>query len=212
MLNWLQSRLADYGYGAIFLILFLNNLGIPLPANTLLLGAGFFVGKGILSLWLTVAAAAGACFMGTNCSYWLGRCYGRHLLEKIHWLRLTHQRVKHLEHFFKRYGSKGVFFARFVSLLHPIIGILAGMGKTPGRSFLFYNLAGSAIYALLYTLAGDYFGQRWGFHNVWKFHTALYIFLLILVLLFLSLFLRHSVYTFFGHPFYKRKGWGFWGK
>ncbi|HEY5038666.1 MAG TPA: DedA family protein [bacterium] len=212
MLDWFQSLLGNYGYWAIFLVLFLNNFGLPIPANTLLLGAGFLVGKGDFSFWPTVGTATGACFMGTNCGYWLGRRYARHLLEKIHWLRLTHERVRHMEHFFKRYGSKGVFFARFVGLLHPVIGILAGMGKTPGRSFLFYNLAGSAAYALLYTLAGDYLGQRWGFHKIWVFHTTFYLLLLVIVLFLLSHFWGHTIYTFFGHPFYKKKSRGWWGK
>ena len=211
MPDWLQSLLTNYGYWAIFLVLFLNNVGLPVPGNSLLLWAGLLVGEGTLSLWGTVGIATAACFIGTDCGYWLGRRYGRHLLENIHWLRLTHKRFRHMEHFFKRYGSKGVFFARFVALLHPVIGILAGMGKTPGRSFLYYNLAGSAVYALLYTLAGDYFGQRWGFLNVWKVHTALYFLLFIIILIFLNLFWRHHVYTFFGHPFYRRKNRGFWG-
>jgi len=214
MVHWLQSFLAHDGEGAVFLVLFLNNLGLPLPGNTILLAAGFLVGNGILGLWTTIVVAAGATFLGTTCSYGLGRHYGRSLLERFHWLRLTHERVRHMEHFFKRYGSKGVFFARFVTLLHPFIGILAGMGKTPGRPFLFYNLAGSTLYAVLYTLAGDYFGQRWGFSKVWKYHTVFFLIALGIVLIGLSVFWRHEIYTIFGHPFYrrKRKGKAFWGK
>ena len=212
MLDLLRSLLADDGYGAVFLVLFLNNLGLPVPGNTLLLGAGFLVGTGVLSFWPTAAAAAGAAFMGTNCSYWLGRRYGRPLLEKNRWLRLTHQRVRHMEHFFQRYGSKGVFFARFVALLHPFIGILAGVGKAPGRSFFFYNLAGSAAYALLFTGAGAVFGPKWGFHEVWKFYSLFYLLLLGIILVLLSHFWRHDIYTFFGHPFYKKKRKGFWRK
>ena len=117
-----------------------------------------------------------------------------------------------MEHFFKRYGSKGVFFARFVSFFHPILGLLAGIGKTPIRPFLFYNLAGSVGYALLYTLLGEYFGKRWGFHKLWEYHTAIITALLMVALIVLSLFWRHSIYTFFGHPIYRRKRGRFWGK
>jgi membrane protein DedA with SNARE-associated domain len=212
MVDWLQSFLGDYGYWAIFLALFINNFGFPVPGTTLLLVAGFLVGNGTLSFWPTAGSAAGGCFLGTNCGYWLGRRYGRHLLEKIPWLRHTHKRIRHMEHFFKRYGSKGVFFARFVALLHPVIGILSGMGKMPGRPFLFYNLAGSAAYAILYTLGGEYFGQRWGLHKIWMLHTALFILLLAIVIYWLIHFWSHSIYTFFGHPFYKKKGRWWWGK
>ncbi len=205
MLAWTQSLLIHYGYWIIFFGLFLNNLGVPGPGNTLLLGAGVMVGKGVLLLPWTLTAATAGVFLGTNCGYWLGRRYGEFLLEKIHWLRLTHERVRHLEHFFKRYGAKGVFFARFVALFHPIIGFLAGMGKTPKGSFLAYNLAGSAVYALLYTLAGDYFGRRWGLHALWTVHTILYMLVLVIAIALLVHFWRHRVYTFFGHTFYRKR-------
>jgi membrane-associated protein len=117
-----------------------------------------------------------------------------------------------MEHFFTRYGAKGVFFARFVTLLHPVIGILAGLGKTPRGSFFFYNLIGSAGYVLLYLQVGAYFGPRWGFLRVWGVHTAFLVLIAVVVLLGLSLFWRHKIYTFFGHPFYQRKRyiWRFW--
>lgn len=210
-LDWLQSFLAHHGYEAVFLVLFLNNTGLPVPGNTFLMGAGLLVGTGSLSLWPTAAVATAACFLGTDCGYWLGRRYGRPLLERMHWFRHTHERFRHMEHFFKRYGSKGVFFARFISLLHPVIGILAGMGRTPGRPFLFYNLAGSALYCLLYILAGAYFGTRWGLHPLWWFHTALFLLFLIAAFIILKHFWSHSIHTFFGYPFYRRKGRGFWG-
>jgi membrane protein DedA with SNARE-associated domain len=209
MLHWLQSLPPDEEYGALFTVLFLNNLGLPMPGNTLLLAAAFLVGAGRLSFWATVLVATGANFMGTNGSYWLGRRYGRPLIGKIKWLRLTHERARHMDHFFKRYGSKGVFFAWFVALLHPFIGILAALGKTPGRSFLFFNLAGSAAFSFFYVLVASTYGLKWGFLTIWRIHTALYLLVLVVVLMVLSLFLRHDIYTIFGHPFYKRKRKGF---
>jgi membrane protein DedA with SNARE-associated domain len=211
MLIWLQSLLVHYGYGIIFIVLFLNNAGMPGPGNALLLGAGIMVGKGELSLGLTIAAATVGVFMGTNCGYWLGRRYGERLLEKIHWLRKTHKRIRHLEHFFKRYGAKGVFFARFVTLFHPLIGLLAGMGKAPSRPFLVYNFIGSAAYASLYTFIGEFFGSRWGFKTLWRVHTILYLLVLIVVVLLIVHFWRHRIFTVFGHPFYRKRK-KFWGR
>ena len=205
LLNWLRSIPAYEGYGAVFLALFVNNIGIPFPGTTLLLAAGLLAGKGFFSLWGMVAIGTAACFLGSNCGYWLGRRYGLPLLRKIHWLRLTHRRVMHLERFFKRYGPLGVFFARFVALLHPFIGIMAGVGRTPTRPFLFYNLAGSAAYALVYTLAGDLFGTKWGLHQIWAAYFAGYVFLLVLVVCLLVFFWRHSIHNFFGYVYFKKR-------
>ena len=212
MAVWMHTLLVNYGYAAIFTVLFLNNFGLPIPGTTLLLAAGFLVGTGTLTLWGTAGTAAVACFLGSTCSYAIGRRYGAHLLENIHWLKITHKRLRYMEHFFKRYGAKGVFFARFVSVLHPVIGLLSGIGKTPLKPFLFFNFTGSVSYALLYTLVGEYFGHRWGFHRLWQYHMTIFVIILVIVLIVMSVFWSHSICTFFGHPIYKRKVKGFWSK
>lgn len=197
MFHWLQSLLAHNGYWVVFIVLFLNNIGFPVPGDTVLLAGGFLVGKGILSFWIVVVMGTGGCFLGGCGGYWLGIRFGRRFLKKITWFRVTPERLKRMDHFFEKFGPKVVFFARFVALLHPVTGLLAGMWKTPLRPFLFYNLAGSAAYALIYTLAGYFFGQKWQIFKSWLGPVAFYALLITAALLFLALFLRHSVRSFF---------------
>jgi membrane-associated protein len=201
VLHWLHSLLFHYGYWVVFPVVFLNNLCFPVPGDTTLVGAGFLVGKGTLSLWAVIATGTTAAFLGGNGGYWLGSRYGLLLLKKIHLLQITPQRVQQLEGFSRRFGAKAVFIARFVALLHPVTGILAGMWKTPLRPFLFYNLAGSAGYATIYTLVGYFFGQRWELFKGWIGPVALYVIIIVAALLVLGLFLRHAIHTFFfQHP------------
>jgi phosphatidylglycerol lysyltransferase len=68
----------------VFIVVFLNNIGVPLPGETILLGAGFVLGKAAGSLWQPMAAGTAACFLGGNCSFWLGRRLGHGGLGKIH--------------------------------------------------------------------------------------------------------------------------------
>jgi membrane protein DedA with SNARE-associated domain len=82
---------------------------------------------------------------------------------------------------------------------------MAGVGKTPTKPFLFYNLAGSAAYALLYTLAGDLFGSKWGLHQILIANIISYIFLLVIVLFFLGIFWRYSIHNFFGYVYFKKR-------
>lgn len=195
MLHWLQTLLADHGYWVIALAVFLNNLGLPIPGDMTVLGGGFLAQKGTLALWAVVATGTGACFLGGNVAYWLGRRYGDRLLSKITWLHVAPHRVRQMEHFFERYGDKAVFFARFIALLHPVTGFLAGMGKTPSRPFLFYNFAGAAGYTTLYSFAGFYFGQKWG-EQTWIGPFFFYVVIIVTVLVILWLLLRHSIHTF----------------
>ena len=197
MLHWLQSLLAHHGYWIVFLAVFFNNLGLPIPGDMTILWAGFLGQRGDLSLWAVIAAGTAGCFLGGDGAYGIGRGFGHHVLKKIRWLQVEPQRVEHVEHFFKSYGAKAVFLARFVALLHPVTGLLAGMGKTPWRPFLFYNLAGSAAYAALYALGGYFFGQKWEAFKTWMGPIALYVFLLVLALLLLGWFLRRSIRALF---------------
>ena len=179
MLHWLHSLLPHiphYGYVLVFIVAFLNNVGVPLPGETILLGAGFVLGKTAESLWQPVLAGTMACFMGGICSFWLGRRLGHGSLAKIHWLHLTPERMKWPEQFFKRHGAKTVFIARFIFLFPPVVvNLLAGMAKMPWRTFLFYNLTGSAAYTTTYILIGYFFGKKWKLLEAWLGPTAFYL-------------------------------------
>jgi membrane protein DedA with SNARE-associated domain len=150
MFDWMQPLLPHmhhYGYTLVFIVVFLNNIGFPLPGETILLGAGFILGKTASPLWQPLVAAAVAFFLGGTCSFWMGRRLGESGLEKIHWLHLTPERLKWPERFFKRHGAKAVFLTRFIPLFPPVVvNLLAGMSKMRWKVFLFFNLTGSAVF------------------------------------------------------------------
>ena len=209
MLHWLHSLLPHiphYGYVLIFIVAFLNNLGVPLPGETILLGAGFVLGKTADSLWQPVLAGTVACFLGGICAFWLGRRLGQGSVEKIHWLHLTPERVKWPEQFFKRHGARTVFIARFIFLFPPVVvNLLAGMSKMPWRTFLFYNLTGSAAYATTYILIGYFFGKKCKLLEAWLGPTALYLILAGIVLVVLGMIFRHSLSEFWSCLFSKNR-------
>ncbi len=200
MLHWLHSLLPQiphYGYVIVFIVVFLNNLGAPLPGETILLGAGFILGKAAGSLWEPMVAGTAACFLGGSCVFWLGRSLGQSGLGRIHWLHLTPERLKWPERFFKRHGAKAVFIARFIALFPPVAAnLLAGIAKMPWRIYLFYNLIGSAAYTTSYILIGYFFGKKWKRLEAWLGPTALYLILAGIVLLVLGVIFRHSISKF----------------
>jgi len=207
MLHWLHSLLPHiphYGYVLVFIVAFLNNLGLPLPGETILLGAGFVLGKTADSLWQPVVAGAMACFLGGICAFWLGRRLGRGSLEKIRWLHLTPARMKWPEQFFKRHGAKTVFIARFIFLFPPVVvNLLAGMSKMPWRTFLFYNLTGSAVYSTSYVLIGYFFGKQWKLLKAWLGPGPLYLILAAIILIVLAMLFRKSISIYWARRFSK---------
>lgn len=192
MPHWLLQLLNDYGYPSIFLAVFFNNIGMPIPGDTFLLGGGFFVEEDIFYFWKVVGLGTAACFLGGQMAYVIGRRYGRRYLTGLSWYQFDPEKLKKVDHFFNRYGPKMIFFGRFVALIHPITGLLAGMGKTPARPFLIYNLLGSAAYALSYTALGYFFGQSWDVLKMWM-GRSVYLAAAIMAFILFALLFRRSV-------------------
>ena len=205
MLHWLHSllpHLPRYGFALIFIVVFLDNLGFPLPGKTILFGAGFILGKTAGSLWQPMAAGTTAYFLGGTCAYWLGRRLGHGRLEKIHWLHLTPEKLEWPRRFFKRHGDRAVFIARFIPLFPPVVAnLLAGVAKMAWRIFLFYNLTGSILCGAGYILIGYFLGQKWELLEAWLGPTALYLILAGMALVILCGIFRHSVSGFWARLF-----------
>jgi membrane-associated protein len=189
----------------VFIIVLLNNIGVPLPGDTIVLGAGFILGKNAFSLWEPMAAATAGCFLGGLWAFWLGRRLGHSGLSKIHWLHFTPERVEWIEGFYNRLGPRAVFWARFIFLIPPAAAnVMAGMAKMKWRVFLIYNLTGSAVYSVSYILIGYFFGKKWELLKAWLGPTALYLILAGLVLVVITIIWWHFFPKFFERFFAKK--------
>jgi len=209
MLAWLHSLLphtAHYGCAFVFAAVFLNNIGVPLPGKTVLLGAGFIVGNAAGSLWQPIAAGTLACFLGGICAFGMGRRLGDGGLETVHWLHLNPRRARRHELFFKHHGAKAVLVARLIPLLPPIaVNLLAGMARMPWRIFLFFGLTGSAVWAVSYFLIGYSLGRKWMLPEPWLGPTTLYLISAGTAFITLSFILRHVLHGPLAHLLSRNK-------
>jgi len=103
---------------------------------------------------------------------------------------------------FQRHGAKTVFVARFIFVFPPIAAnLLAGMSKMQWRTFLFYNVTGSAAYTTTYILIGYFFGKKWKLLVAWLGPTALYLIFAGLVIVVLAVIFRNSVSGYWARLF-----------
>jgi membrane protein DedA with SNARE-associated domain len=209
MLQWLYSSLTqniDYGYWALFTLVFLKSVGVPVPGDTALLGAGFILGKFGLSLWQAMAVGTAAAFFGGQLGFGLGGRIGHSRLREIKWLHLTPERVEWVERFFKRHEANAVLAARFIALLPTLaICLLAGMAKMPPRRFLFYNLAGSTVYAAGYVLTGNLLWKNWEFLESWLGPGVFYVVLAVIAFIVLSVIFSHYLSQLLLHFFQNKR-------
>ncbi|MBV6621615.1 MAG: DedA family protein [Rivularia sp. (in: Bacteria)] len=144
----IQEIAHKYGYWAIFVGILLENLGIPLPGETVTLVGGFLAGNDELNYWLVVGDAATGAAIGGTCGYWIGRIGGWPLLMRCsRLLRISEARVLDIKEKFSENAAKAVFFGRFFALLRILAAPLAGIAQMPFANFLLYNLLGAAAWA-----------------------------------------------------------------
>jgi len=143
----LRAIIAHWGYVAIFAFVMLGNLGVPIPENSVLWIAGYFVWKGRLSLPLVLLVGIVAAVAGDNLGYWIGRRYGQPAVDRHRaTIGLTPTRLDRMRRFVHRYGAVGVFLARFVIGLRFMAGPVAGSMGFPPLAFLLANVLGALVY------------------------------------------------------------------
>jgi len=142
----------SYGYYAVFALIALESLGIPLPGESALIAAALYAGTTHhLNIAALAAAAAAAALIGDNAGYWIGKTGGRRLAERYgRYVRLNRARLKAGRYLFARHGVKVVFFGRFVAVLRTYAAFLAGLSAMRWSRFLVANAAGGVLWSGVY--------------------------------------------------------------
>jgi membrane-associated protein len=159
----MRNTVVQYGYWAVGGALLLENAGVPVPGETILLLA-CFLAYSEHDLWLPwiIVVATIAATLGDNLGFALGYYGGRPLLARYQALfRIQNKTVQRGEELFARYGAVAVFFARFVFGMRVITGPLAGVLRMPWRKFTVFNFLGAALWVTVISGVGYLFGQHW---------------------------------------------------
>jgi len=162
----------QYGYGALFGVLFAESFGLPLPGEAFLVTASFLATQGQLNIWLVGLTAWTAAVLGDNVGYAIGRFGGRRLVIR-HGARvgISAERLNKTERFFARYGPEIVIVARFIPVLRQLNGIVAGSAGMGWKRFVIYNALGGLLWVGAWSSGVYYFGDQ---IKVWllRFHTT----------------------------------------
>jgi membrane protein DedA with SNARE-associated domain len=177
ILDFLRGALVHYGYWAVAAALLLENAGVPVPGETVLLLASFLAySERNLQLGFIILVGTVAATLGDNLGYAVGHYGGRRLLER-------HRRIFHVsdaalargERLFERHGSAAILFARFVFGMRVIAGPMAGVLRMPWKKFAVFNALGAALWVTVISVVGYSFGSQWALvmHFMKRFDLAL---------------------------------------
>lgn len=153
--------LSWYGYAALFLLLMLGIVGVPVPDEVLLMTAGYTVWEGRLSLPLALVSAALGSMCGITLSYLIGRYAGVSVIHRFgRLLPITEQRLSTTRRWFDRWGRWTLVPGYFVPGVRHIIAIVAGTAGLPWRGFALCAYSGAAIWVTTFILTGYFFGRQ----------------------------------------------------
>jgi membrane protein DedA with SNARE-associated domain len=155
LLAHLAPVLDQYGYLAVGGLIALEDFGIPVPGETILIAAAAYAGAGRLNIVAVGLVAVLAAVAGDNVGYAVGFFGGRALVERFgKYVGLTSQRLDKAEGFFRRYGGVVVMGARFIEGLRQANGIVAGTIRMPWPRFLLFNTLGAVLWVGAWASAG----------------------------------------------------------
>jgi membrane protein DedA with SNARE-associated domain len=163
-LNSLAGPLDHYGYGAIILLLLLENIGVPvIPGELALIAGAIFAGTGRagLNVVLVGIVAVITVIAGAEIGYLIGRFAGRELV--LHYGKYVLIKPHHLdraEAIVSRYGGIVVVIARYIVGLREANGIIAGITQMRWFTFGVYNVIGACAWVATWVSIGYVAGDH----------------------------------------------------
>jgi membrane protein DedA with SNARE-associated domain len=160
-LEQLEEFARTYGYWAVLFGIMLENLGIPLPGESIVLVGGFLAGRGDLGFWQVLACVIFGGVVGNTFGYWVGVYGGWPLVLRVsRWFRIDEQKLLDIKQRFSLNAARAVFFGRFITLLRIFAGPLAGIVEMPFAQFMLYNILGAVLWSSV-MVSGAYFAGQW---------------------------------------------------
>ena len=147
--------LARHGYLVVFLWMFADQAGLPLPAIPLLIAAGALAAGGSLSLTGILLAACIASLLADVLWYWLGRKGGAQAIGMVCKLALEPEScVTTTRNAFGRFGPVTLVIAKYLPGVQTLAPASAGFVQAPFIGFLVLDLLGTLLFVVPFVVGG----------------------------------------------------------
>jgi len=155
------TALASYGLPALFAIVAVAAVGVPLPVTLLLIVTGSLAAQGVMNFWSAIAIAAVGSVAGDQIGYAVGRWGGSALAGWLTRMIGSPERIRELDAKAKSWGGAGVFFSRWlVAPLGPWINLASGATDYSWLRFTMWDFLGESFGAGLFIWLGRLFSDR----------------------------------------------------
>src|SRR5947209_1453060 len=161
VLQTLESPLNHFGYLAVAGLVLLEDFGVPVPGETILILGAVYAGTGRLNIVLVAILGFLGAVVGDNIGFAIGHFGGRRLVERYgRYIFLTPERLDKATSFFEGHGGRIIVVARFIEGLRQANGIIAGTTGMHWARFLMFNAIGAALWVAVWTSIGYFSGSN----------------------------------------------------
>jgi len=194
----LVNFITQYGYLAIFALVFLQEIGIPtiVPNELVLAFSGYLTVNGTLSLPLVFTAAILGDFLGTTVLFYVFYFSGKKILEKKpRWIPINMEKIKRIGQIITEKNKWGMFLCRLIPLVRGYASVAAGILQLKPRIFLIMVALSAVIWSGGYVLAGKLSYKYWNIILL-KFPaigTLIYIIIAVLIILFIAKYMFNKL-------------------
>lgn len=153
---WLHS----YGSLALFVLLAMGIIALPVPEESLMVLAGILMSQGTLNIPSTIAAATLGSITGISVSYLVGKTAGYYVFHRYGaWIGLTEERLEKAHQWFKKFGKWALFIGYFIPGVRHFTGLSAGASNLEYHLFALFAYMGACVWVALFLSVGYFFGN-----------------------------------------------------
>jgi membrane protein DedA with SNARE-associated domain len=153
-----------YGYLAILILVFLQEIGMPnpFPNELLLIFSGYLSFKGLLYLQFIILTAISADFIGTSLLYFLFYRTGNAILQKKpKWIPISTSMINRLSSKISSGGLFSIYIFRLTPFTRGYTSVITGLIQVKPRVFLPIAFISGLTWASVYVLTGHLIGPFW---------------------------------------------------
>lgn len=158
----LSLWLVEYGPMALFFLLALEIIALPIPGEPLMILTGVLMCNGDLAIAPTLLAGYAGAACGITVSYTIGRTAGSYIVVGYgDRLGITQVRMQKVQGWFNRFGKWTLMIGYFVPGIRHFTGFTAGMVSLDTRQFMLYAYTGAFVWVTTFLALGYFLGEYW---------------------------------------------------
>lgn len=167
IIEWLQSLPPLGVYAALFFTAYIENVFPPAPSDVVMLFIATLAGMGLIGLVPAIAIATAGSVSGFMTAFWIGRRFGRRLVESNRLPFITESSLTKVDGWFDRWGYGVVVANRFLAGTRAVISFFTGMSQLRFLPTTLLCLVSALAWNSLIIWLGSLLGANWRVGTVW---------------------------------------------